>query len=114
MYSKKSTATMSSTTPSVTIRKPMAGPAPARDEGNRMIPLGSSERDSAVTGDARNLVTLADVLDFTLDRQSGTVRAIRLPSPGVGPSPIQGGEPALAMSAAMITDDNLELSHSSA
>ena len=62
----------------------MAGPAAAIDEGNRMIPLGSSERGSAATGDARNLVTLADVLDFTLNRQLGIARAIRLPSPGVG------------------------------
>ena len=105
---------MSSTTPSVTIRKPMAGPAAARDEGNRMIPLVCSEHGAAVTEAARNLGALADVLDLTLNRWSCTGRAIWLPSPGVGPSPIQGGEWALAMSAAMIADDNLELSHSSA
>ena len=92
----------------------MAGPAAARDEGNRMIPLVCSEHGSAVTEAARNLGALADMLDLTLNRRSGTGRAIRLPSPGVRPSPIQGGEWALAMSAAMIADDNLELSHSSA
>ena len=85
---------MSNTTPSVTIRKPMAGPAAARDEGNRIIP--SYACGSAEAEDARTLVSLAAALDLTLNREPVTARAIRLPSPGVGPSPIQGVEWALA------------------
>ena len=65
---------MSSTTPSVTIRKPIAGPAAARYKGNRIIP--SYARGSAVAEDARTLVSLDAALDLTLNRQPCIARAI--------------------------------------
>ncbi len=48
---------MSSTTPSVTIRKPMAGPAAARDKGNRIIPSCARGLAVAVAEDARTRVS---------------------------------------------------------
>ena len=76
----------------------MAGPAAARDEGNRIIPsyaCGSAVA-VAVAVLARTLVSVASALDLTLNPEPGTARVKRLPSPGVGPSPIQGVEWALA------------------
>ena len=74
---------MSSTTPSVTIRKPMAGPAAASDKGNRIIPSYTRRSTVAVAVDARTLVSLDAALHLTLNRQPGIARALRLPSPGV-------------------------------
>jgi hypothetical protein len=83
------------------IRTPIVGPAEARDAGNMMVPLVC-------------WCASARALNLTLEGGCDTRPATQIPSPGVSPSPIQGGEWAVAKSAAMIIHVYLELSHSSA